>query len=86
MNSDRTKKKKKLVKLHIIIQFFLPNQISTIFFLLQNNHCYPTYFDETLTDSQANGFDADSEGSDYEIVPNEKCKISDTDMNNGIIK
>lgn len=34
------------------------------------HYFYPTYFDETLTDSKANGFDADSEGSDYEIVPN----------------
>lgn len=36
----------------------------------QDEHYYPSYFDGTLTGSQANGFDADSEGSDYEIVPN----------------
>lgn len=39
-----------------------------LFSFAQDEHYYPTYFDETLTDSQANGFDADSEGSDYEIV------------------
>lgn len=43
------------------------------FCTLQNDHCYPTYFDEALKEVQTNGFDADSEGSDYEIVPNENC-------------
>ena len=48
-----------------------------------DNDCrFATYFGKSLIDS-TNGFDADSEGSDCEIVPNGNNTIAETKMESG---
>lgn len=66
-----------------IVSPFLAQTFNPISLYPQDEHYYyPTYFDETLTGSQANGFDADSEGSDYEIMPNVNAnRMSETLIN-----
>lgn len=53
------------------------------FHSIQQDDCrFSKYFNKTLVDTQANGFDADSEGSDCEIVPKENNTIDE--MENGM--
>lgn len=37
--------------------------------VFQDDCRFPSYFDDTVINVQTNGFDADSEGSDSELMP-----------------
>lgn len=44
---------------------------NVILYIFPQDDCrLPNYFDDTVIPIQTNGFDADSEGSDSELVPN----------------
>lgn len=52
------------------------------FSLIPQDDCrLPNYFDDSVIAIQTNGFDADSEGSDSELVPNMNRTTETTTMN-----